>query len=167
MANLPKGSGCTVLFHAIDEPISLFWLLSRSRECAREGAVSAKEELLQGRSEHVVSRAVVLTFQGTQLRMRYRLAQRSRRLIHKRIARATVHDQGRHEDVRRSFDGHRPVFAQDSSVVIGKRRRDRLKLWPCRGLTHSFNLLGWHPNILHKQRHGIASAIGCSSFSQL
>src|SRR5438445_195258 len=62
---------------------------SSSMHCAREGAVSAKEELLQGSSEHVVSRAMVLPFQGTQLRMRHRLAQRSRRLIHKGKARAT------------------------------------------------------------------------------
>src|SRR5712692_6609123 len=39
-------------------------------QLARRSAISSKEELFQRRGEHVVSRAVVLTFQGATLRIR-------------------------------------------------------------------------------------------------
>ncbi len=55
---------------------------------------------------HIMS----LTFQSAELRKRHRLAQRSRCVIHRCIARAAIHNERRHDDACCPFGGYRTIF---------------------------------------------------------
>src|SRR6266702_4406530 len=57
-----------------------------------KGAVSAKEELFQGRGEHFVSRAVVLIFQGEMLRMGEDGGKLLRRVVQKHMTFRTTQE---------------------------------------------------------------------------
>src|SRR5579859_1657372 len=87
----------------------------------------ASKKLLQHWSQSPGGYLVALTLQRTVFCMRHYLTQYSRRVIHKRIARATIHYEHRDGNTSCPFSGDRGVCAQDGGVVIGKCRCYGLK----------------------------------------